>query len=252
MKYCIRYYSGVPTSLLKKVDEIELPFRLEDLELPNFLKEYSNQTIVLSEVNDIKKIERVNILYQKFQNIKIKIHFSDYEVLKEEIQKNNIPFFFAEAVVSWDSFFGIINSNPSDILISNELAFSFADVANIAHQKEIQVRAIPNYAQSSWDDMPNILKFFIRPEDTESYADSVDLFDFYTDDLTKQPVIYKIYTQQKWLGNLNELIFNFEEYCPNEYLIYSFGQIRKNCKKRCLQGKTCLLCINAHSSAAMY
>ena len=55
------------------------------------------------------------------------------------------------------------------------------------------------------------------------------------------PVLYKIYTSGKWLGNLKELIIGLKEDIPNASIVPYFGQRRAICKKSCVNGK-CNLC----------
>jgi len=126
--------------------------------------------------------------------------------------------------------------------ICEELGFSLDRISDLLHNNGIRVRVFPNICQSSYADIPSIKKFFIRPEDITVYSNYADVFELIADP-TRGEVIYKIYNQRKWIGELNELIPSFVDSLKNDHILSIFGPIRLKCKKRCMYNpKSCSMC----------
>lgn len=242
MKYCIKYNRAHSFKYMDEIDELEIRYNKKDVTLPDFLDKYSDKTIVISNINNVEDVERMKLLYGKYPHLKLKIHFDDLEILNL-VRQYGLPFFLSGMVTNWDTFYGVVKLNPTDIYLSNEIAFEMAAAAKIAHDKGIKVRVIPNYGQSAWEIMPDMLKFFIRPDDIEEYEDYVDIFEIYYEKDFQLSILYEIYTDKRdWSGFLNEIIFNFSKQQLNDALIPCFGLIRSNCGKKCLKGKNCNIC----------
>ena len=231
--FCLDY---IPfKDYLKDVEQLKIYYRPADRTLQDFLKEYQNKSIVIDVQDSFTEIdaELFKGLEEKYQNFRLIIDFYNKEHLKR-IQKSQIPFFFSNYVGTIDEMYGLINYNPTDMYICEELGFSLDKVSKILHDKHIKVRVLPNICQSSFPDTPSILKFFIRPEDITYYSNGlVDIFELITD-TKRQNVIYKIYKQGYWAGPIKQIIPSFKDELDSRFLMDYFGIIRSKCGKRCL------------------
>lgn len=126
--------------------------------------------------------------------------------------------------------------------ICEELGFSIEQVSKILHDNNVKVRVYPNICQSSFSSTPSLKTFFIRPEDIIFYSIFVDVFELVTDQ-DRQSIIYKIYKQGKWFGDLKEIIPSFKDDLDNRYILNPFGFIRAKCKKKCMYAPgSCTIC----------
>ena len=107
-----------------------------------------------------------------------------------------------------------------------------------------QIRCFPDVCQASRGTgkaIPAIQKFWIRPEDTEEYEPYVDIFEIYRAD-DRQSVVYEVYKDRQWLGDLKDLLCSAEDFdVSNDAIDPNFGQRRINCGKRCMLGQ-CFYC----------
>lgn len=244
MKYCL-VLTDIPA--IEKADEIMLEYNRKNLKIIDYIKEHSNQRIILNisnldEALQYKEIEKLNAIYVENKlNFSIKLP-SYNEKIKDLLSSLQVPFFFDWIVTDWDELLGYIQLGVSDVYIGNNLGFELDKVAEVAHQNNVQIRVFPNVAQSSWKETSGLKKFFIRPEDVTFYSDYVDVFEFWGTDLKKQEIFYKIYSKQEWFGSLNEIIYELNEELDSRYIIPRFAEKRVRCKKECLKGGKCQIC----------
>lgn len=244
MKYCL-VLTDIPA--IEKADEIILEYNRKNLKIIDYIKEHSNQRIILNisnlnEALQYKEIEKLNAIYVENKlNFSIKLP-SYNEKIKDLLPSLQVPFFFDWIVTDWDELLGYIQLGVSDVYIGNNLGFELDKVAEVAHQNNVQIRVFPNVAQSSWKETSGLKKFFIRPEDVTFYSDYVDIFEFWGTDLKKQEIFYKIYSKQEWFGSLNEIIYELNEELDSRYIIPRFAEKRVRCKKECLKGGKCQIC----------
>lgn len=243
MKYCIEYSSTF--QYLDEVDEIEINFNRQNAALPAFLEKFSNKTIVINATslldfneNDIQFFQN---LRKKYNNFKLKVNF---DLSTAKLKESNIPYFFNTFVGDWQNLYYFLGYNPTDIYITNGLGFDLKNVSSILHNENIQVRVIPNLAQSAFEPKNSFYKFFIRPEDINLYSKYVDICEFFIEEGKKQAsTLYEIYKKDKeWFGNLNMLIFNFNEAIDNRTILPTFAERRIDCKQKCLQKNGCQFC----------
>lgn len=250
MKYCINYSNK--SHIIDKVDEILIRYdKNKILELfTQFIPAHLNQRVIvqLMEENNIDTIvnnlKKIISIYNENKDIKFDIQLPFYnQKFMEELKDTNLKYFFKVAANSWDKFTGLISQNVSDIYITDELAFELDKVAEIAHKNNIKVRIYPNIAQSRWDKLSDILKFFIRPEDIEMYEPYVDACEFYGDKAQQIDTYYKIYQEdKKWFGDLQEIIIGLDSKIDSRYIIPRFAEKRIKCGKDCLKGGKCEMC----------
>lgn len=243
MKYCIQYYRNF--KYFNDIDEIIITYNDKDVNVLNFLEQFSEtKTRIILDANKIDNIEdNLNIFIaarEAHKNLAIKIKLDSNEALL--LYENNIPFFFDEFVDNWDTLISFINAKVSDVYIVNELGFELKDVSRVCKENNVNIRVFPNVAQtgSKIKNLETIKSFFIRPEDIDIYEPYVDVCEFFGP-LDRQSVLYDIYTDKKWIGDLRELIIGLKEPLKSKYLMPCFGEERLNCGKKCYQDK-CIIC----------
>lgn len=240
--FCLNYYP-LHSTYLQEVEQLKINYRPADRTLPDFLEKYQDKSIVIdiTESFDDVDAELFKGLYQKYKNFKLLFSFDNKEYL-ERVQKNQLPFFFKNFVSTIDQMNGFIQYHPTDMYICSELGFSLDKVSKLLHDNNIKVRVFPNICQSSFSEIPSIKTFFIRPEDIDIYKVFVDVFELISDQ-EHQQVIYKIYKQGKWFGEIGAIIPSFKDRLNSKYLLPSFGIIRSKCGKRCFYDPSvCSIC----------
>ena len=250
MKYCINYSNK--SHIIDKVDEILIRYdKNKILELfTQFIPAHLNQRVIVQLIEEnnidtiVNNLKKIISIYNENKDIKFDIQLPFYnQKFMEELKDTNLKYFFKAAANSWDKFTSLISQNVSDIYITDELAFELDKVAEIAHKNNIKVRIYPNVAQSRWDKLSDILKFFIRPEDIEMYEPYVDVCEFYGDKAQQIDTYYKIYQEdKKWFGDLQEIIIGLDSKIDSRYIIPRFAEKRIKCGKDCLKGGKCEMC----------
>ena len=172
---------------------------------------------------------------------------SDYGPrLLKLMQESDMEFFYADYVRTWDMLNGFVNEGVSDVYIVEEMGFSLRTIAkNITKPKNVHIRVIPHVAQSSFPNTPAMKKFFIRPDDArETYWNLIDIFEFLNIQNPNASVtLARIYADQGWAGNLNEIISDFNEKIDNRDIVYKeFANLRRECGHRCMKGDICNIC----------
>jgi len=251
MKYCINFY-GKQIDLLDTIDEININVsKIQDLnELKDFCELHKNQRINLC-INDWQeglnnKFFDLCFTFQENNpayNIAIRLPNWDKGLclaLKEKYPQAKV--YFGTMINNWDTLVCYLNYGVSDVIIAEALGFELDTVAEIAHSKEVQVRVFPNVAQSIFKDMPDKLKFWIRPEDIETCETYIDVCEFYGED-DKQNLYYNIYNiDKKWSGSLGEIIIGLSNEINSMTLSPAFINKRIRCNRECMKGKKCQLC----------
>ena len=109
---------------------------------------------------------------------------------------------------------------------------------------DIKLRMFPNQAYDAYIAHSNgIHGQWVRPEDTDLYAEYIDTFEFIAKDLTTERTMFHIYAENKsWPGNLNLLIINLDANVDNRGIPSDLAKSRLNCGQRCEMTNTCHLC----------
>jgi len=235
---------------LKDIDEVILPFKAEGGDLAIFIPDTFNksQRIVIKMTGEdviMAAVPSIEKLRHDGWNIAMKISFSDYEHLYLPL---GVPYFFMEYPRNLEEVYTQAECGVSDIYITESLGFCMKAIKSIKEYYNVQIRVIPNIAQctpAARNIISPMQKFFIRPEDTEMYEGYIDVFELAGGaDNTRLSVVYDIYKQQQWMGNLNDLILDFGEDAetyPNLGMSPHFAEMRFNCGKNCLL-HSCNLC----------
>lgn len=246
MKYCIDY--NKKSKILDKVDEINIVYNLKDTTLLEFLLTNKEKRVnICIEDLDIEKqltaIEKIKDIKNSNENLQLFIRLQNInDDLIKKIKEYNLPFYINLRVNNWDTFRGLIDLGVSDIYITEDLCFNLLSVSSIAHSNGVQLRTFPNVAQSQWNSMESLKKFFIRPEDIDTYSMYIDVVEFFGD-IDKTEVLYKIYAiDKKWMGRLDEIIIGFDGDLDSRFILPKFASYRTNCRKKCLKGGSCHIC----------
>jgi hypothetical protein len=176
------------------------------------------------------------------ENFAVRLKLTQFDI-GYQLLNLGIPFFYDEHFSTMDGIYGAIQRGVSDVYATEGLGFRLKDISEYCHKNNVKVRIIPNIAQYKpgfKDDIPDLYKFFVRPEDVEFYEGDVDVFEFIAP-ADRTSVLYEIYRNGRWLGDLGELIIGLNEPLENTVIAPTFGQGRKNCGQKCLIGK-CYLC----------
>ena len=246
MKYCFNYNQKTEhMQYINKADEWTIEYNSKDSTLLEFLDLHKDKRINLY-IKDIVPEELLYELSNRYDNLYFKLNMKNFY---NKDKKYDFKFFFDELVSDWDTLIGLLEYGVSDVYIVENLGFELDKVAEIAKKYNIQIRAFPNVAQSSFSETITLKKFFIRPEDIDMYSQYVDIFEFYNID-EKLDTYYKIYAiDKKWFGQLNEIIIDFNSDIDNKYIIPRFSEMRYKCGKKCLKGAKCNRCENIEQLA---
>lgn len=241
--FCLDYYPH--SAYLKDADQLKIKYRPTDKTLKDFLEAYSDKSIVIDVSDNFDDIDAKLFcgLREIFKNFKLIIRYQNGEHL-ERVQKYGLPFFFMNFATTIDQVYGFKSYNPTDIYICEELGFFLDKIHKILHNEDtnINIRVFPNICQSSFPETPSIQTFFIRPDDIPAYEDLVDVFELVSD-RERQAVIFKVYKQHKWFGEVGEIIPTFKGHLDGRFLLNDFGVFRSHCGRRCMyKPGSCNIC----------
>lgn len=229
-----------------KVDQLIINYHKDLKALDGFLEDHKNQRIILA-FNSNNQIDKnlltiISNYIPVHSNLCVRIPTYDQAIV-DQLQELKIPFFTNDYVASWDELYTALHRPVTDIYVVEELGFVLDKVAAAAHSKNIKVRVFPNVAQSR-SEIPAIKRFFIRPEDLSFYEPYVDVYEFYTADAKiNTDVFYEIYSQdQKWFGDLNEIIIGLKTSFDSRCILNEFGKQRTTCDRTCFKGGHCQIC----------
>lgn len=243
MKYCLS--ARQPDAILKKADEIKIELR-DFKAIPEYVEKFPDKTLILEFVNDLPEDfdwEEIQV-YNDKMNGNLICALSDLGLVLE-CQLRNIRFYYKYPVTSFFELEGLKELGVCYILVGTPLLFDLKTAANY----QIPLRAIPNLAYEPYIVRKNgIIGGWIRPEDSNTYGQYIDTFEFYAPkSLNKEASIYKVYAENgTWPGNLNLLIDNLNFDFDNR-LLYdaeNFAERRMSCQQKCLKGRSCHYCID--------
>lgn len=233
--------------------ELNIHYKPKIKELDTFISNYSSYRInfIFNEEFDVDRdLPILLALKEKYKDMRLAAALPKYtEELESLLSSNQLPHYYQELIGDWDRFRGFLTLDVTDIFITGELCFSLYNVSDLAIEAQKSLRCYCNICQTSWPKLPSSKTFFIRPEDIPLYENYINVFEFYFSPeekihSNKLNILYKIYHQeQKWRGNLAEIISGFNESINNAYIIPKFGERRINCDKRCLHSySSCHIC----------
>ena len=244
MRYCLKY-TNICTKL-NKADEISIKY-IEDKGLLNFMEKFKSKRIILRVIpNQFQELEvrKIIAIKRTCPEYNFSVAMSSYEpVLGDSLMKAGIPYYEETPCLNWEKFNYLIKEGVSDINISGPLGFEMSKIKRVLDSldRKVIVRATPNAVANLNPNTNSLIGFYIRPEDVEIYEDFIDVLEF--EGLEHQDIFFSIYAEQKaFIGNLNQCIYNFQEQVDNKGLITLFGEKRKDCGRKCLNGGRCRSC----------
>ena len=248
MRYCVQYYKDFRYNSL--IDEIIFPFSEGIVDIISQKKWKDNQRFIIdiSNENKLSDAMPVILMCKKIHDnlsvmMTLRQSYSDSFIIND-LKKANISFFYYEYAKTLDQIYGLIHLGASDVYITESAGFNLKEIGEYCHNKDVLVRVIPNIAQYTLGLsvlIPDSCKFFIRPEDTSTYDQYVDVFEIIAP-VDKTSVLYEIYKNGVWDGDLNKIIAGFNNILPNASLLPHFGTARLSCQQKCMLGK-CNQCI---------
>ena len=255
MKYCIKYYKNFRYNDI--IDEVIYNYSTYRDSIIDEIKKQEwndNQRITIDIVlgGDIEIIPVLRMCQKIHENLAIRLDIAQEDMVKE-LREAGIPFFYANYAKTNDEVYGMIKRGVSDIYITESLAFNIELIGSYCKHKNVNVRIIPNIAQyyaGFRSEIPDPYKFFVRPEDVDLYEAYVDVFEIIAPD-DRSSVIYEIYRNKVWDGDLKQLIVGLDNPFPNAGMIPLFGPKRLSCRQECMQER-CSLCKQAKELAERF
>lgn len=253
-KFAFTYYRN--NDFINKCDEIIITWHRSNT-LLDFLKEHNTQRVIIDIPNAKEFLaaggpEYFDLLAQdnsvKNWVLRLPSLFSEDTFSQNDIKKyftnTNIPFFFHYYISSYDMLKGIIDLGVSDVYIANELGFNLPKIHKVTQEAKINLRIVPNISQSIWWKTNPLISFWVRPEDIQTYAPHVDVFEIASlDNGKKDQALYKAYVvDKKWFGKLDEIIQGLNGDIDSRFLHPQWAETRVECDKRCLKGGRCRMC----------
>lgn len=245
MKFCV---SGrQPYSVLKQADEIKLAANDKDI-IYDFIEKIPNKTIILNSdgYNFDKDYNFYQMCLDKFDSFIVEIN--NLECYKF-YQEKGIPWFWSYALTSYVELELLVRLKPAYIRIAAPLSF---DLETLHWRTNgIPLRLVANeFGPDYLFDTDPIRSQWIRPEDVKVYGKYVDILEFKTsaekeNSLKTEEVLFRVFTNQEWNGNLRLLFPEIGRDIDNRAIISAFGDTRTVCGQRCYQNKSCHLCENA-------
>lgn len=259
MKYSIVYNKTF--RYMDTIDEVILYWSTKD-DIVDFIKEtYKQKQRIVIDFSDkyarelreaLPVLER---LKKEHSNFAIRINAATQKAFHSLLKEKKINFFFCNFCSNWDSLYAYSLLGVSDVYITEELCFDLKKVKAFCTPRRIKVRVFPNIGQVSGQGtngvIPEIQKFFIRPEDIPVYEDYIDICELWVNHLDRCSVLYEIYKSEQWLGTLDDIIFDLDLNISTSAFLPNFGVARLGCGKRCQKGDRCSICTTQVELAKM-
>lgn len=251
MKYCLHYTNN--SRFKNATEEISIQYNNELDNLMDFLTKHQEQRVILI-INEplIVNYKALKAIKEKYPQLDFAVCFGQLrrattipqEVAKviPELQEAQIPFFMGDLITTGEQLKYFLELGVSDVYLTEDICFNLEAARRLCDRYKAQIRVFPNVAQSSIQASPALKKFFIRPEDVSCYETYIDVFEFWGD-LERQDVFYLIYHEKgRWLGNLKEIIYDFDNPLDSRCVLPIFAPTRATCKKRCALDYPCHIC----------
>lgn len=249
MKYCIPYTKH--SKFKDAVDELSILYDGQLAPLITFLQEHSTQRVILQIADERQFVKQAQIvaLNDLGATYQLALCFGAHEKnhthapeLLQLLPTITVDFFFGSLITSWEQLTYYLHLGVSDVYLAENMCFDLSLAKGACNAYNARIRVFPNVAQSNIDTEPDIKKFFIRPEDVESYELVVDVLEFWGDP-KQADVYYLIYARKKrWLGSLNEIIVGLKEPINSQCISPLFAISRLNCRKTCSRLGHCSIC----------
>ena len=248
MKYAVRYNSSF--KYLNEVDEILIDYpKINNIVEFASEKIQSNQKLIINldwydlQIEDV--LPFLNELKKNHSNFIVQIGSIEQRDFISILKDNKINFMFTDICTDFGSLYSAAMTGAKEVYIAEDLCFNLKEIQKIKVDKDIKFRIFPDIAQTNYifkKNIPDLVKFWIRPEDTEVYENYVDVFEFYHNN-DKLSVIYEIYKNRRWLGSISQIIDDCNLELDNTTIAPYFALHRLDCRRKCLINKDyCNMC----------
>lgn len=244
MKFAVHYYKSF--RYFNQIDEVLFDYKGTEYItefIPNFLKQEQRAIINIANLDLEEIFEYLLVLQQKHENYVVQIDYGTQREWTPALEEMKIKYMFINYANSMDQVYAYSQYNITDMYICEALGFRLKDLQYLRKEKNIAFRIYPDIAQSEKYDIPDLAKFFVRPEGLDAYEQYVDTIEIYRCD-NKISVVYEIYKQRQWSGYLEDLIIGFSKNfsVDNTLILPTFDSVRINCRKQCLVEGPCHYC----------
>lgn len=207
-----------------------------------------NKTYIL----DVPREQGVNWDIEACKAFADKVNFIIclHDLRLHEICANaGLQWYWAYPISTYYELQGLAILKPCYLYITAPLSM---DLQRIKQITDIPLRMCPNLAYDAYIPRENgVCGQWVRPEDTDTYGEYIDTFEFITSDLTQEHVLFHVYAENKnWPGNLNLLLTNLDFDIDNRTVPEEIIDVRMNCGQKCMSGGRCHLCMSAFNCMA--
>jgi hypothetical protein len=243
MRYAVHYYRSF--RYFNQIDEVVFDYKGTEVLttfIPNLLKQNQRAIINISTLDIEEIFEYLLILKQKHEYYVVQIDYHNQRDWIPALEENNIQYMFINFATNVEQVYAFSQYNITDIYICEDLGFRLNTLQNL-RTKGIALRIFPDVAQSSKFEIPDLCKFFVRPEGLDVYENYVDTIELWHCD-DRISVIYEIYKQRQWSGYLEDIILDFSNdfSLSNATIVPLFDTIRVKCGRDCLVNNNCHYC----------
>ena len=240
MRFCLT--NDVPKSTLSKADEIKVHYYDRNKVL-DLIELYPSATIVL----DLGDVKDVDWDLMKELNIMSKSNFvlCLYDISKAvTAKKHGIKFYFGFIVTTWYDLNNHVRLGASYARLGSPLIHMLDKV--IDTYPELKIRAVPNTAITGrLPKEDGVTGDWIRPEDTEFYNQYVYVMEFEHCQFNpkKEQVLYNIYSNGEWAGELTDIVPDLAYPGLNRMIPPDTLTRRAVCRQQCQEPNNyCKLC----------
>lgn len=230
MKYSL--YCNQQEKYLKQADEIRISYEYID-NLVDIIEKYPDKNYVL-EINSITSYEfaehhstvkMANKLAKG--NLICSIGYKDIALFLKE---NDIQFFFYFPITDFYELNAAINLGISYVIPGPELFFSM----DYLKCHDVKVRVCPNVAYNDGFEREHGLHgTWILPQQIPMYKDYIDTIYFEDCDPAKERGLFRVYKDYKWVGDIKDIISNFNVDGNNYLFSEETLTPRLNCRHKC-------------------
>lgn len=237
MNFCLT--SQCADKVLSKAQEIRLIENKDTKDIFDYIEKFPKAELIVpfpctTPFEELRQYAKLN---------RIILAIKDFSYLKE-IKEANIPWFYDMPVRTFFELKNLFRLGASYIVIDSPL-FNNLDKVYEVLAPNIGLRLSPNVAYYGYIPAPNgICGSWIRPEDVPQLKKYNITFEFgdCEERPRKEEALYRVYSEGKWQGSLNNIITNLRYECDNELIPPDLIEKRINCGQRCQSGSSCHLC----------
>ena len=242
MKICIS--ARQQKELLDRADEIMFDYR-DRAAIKKYCEIFPKVTIILNCSKEQNILNWEDII--KIKNLitnELIIGITDINLIPI-CKDNKLKFYLNYPITSYDELNTVLSLGSYYVKLGAPLFFDMDNIKKFF--PEVKIRLIPNVA---YDDKyiheSGLYGTWVRPEDLLLYNNYIETVEFQASDPHREKALFHIYIEeQKWPGELDMLITNFNGPGENAFISSEFSEARLNCRQRCMARQGCKICKRA-------